>query len=201
MNLVIATDKTKGTDLAVQTATKDLLKALLKSYDLSPTGANIGLLSYGNAAREVLVPRSGYNREVIEQYIDQVAYEDGPRDVEGAVSSAYNMLVAPSYTRRFARKQLLLTILGGSVNSRSLEVLSSQLRRSNIRPIIFAVNVPNARTLLPLVEESEDLIVVEDTELIGSSLGKIEERSGKNAGKKFFISNDIIKDISQHKVS
>ena len=182
IDLVIALDATNGAETIV--AMKDLLKSLSKSYQLSRTGTNIGLISYGTRAREMLSLRSGKDVSTVMQAIDEIRQEDGPRNLQGAIAAAYNMLT-PKYQeeKRNANKQLVLVVNGGNADMRGVDFLSRRLKQERIRPIIVAVNVTNAQILRPLAHDSNDVIEVNDPRSIGSALGKIEERSGKNAGK------------------
>ena len=185
VDLVIALDRTKGTDAKTLHASKVLLINLLKSYEISETGTNVGVISYSNRAEELLPLRSGLDRSTVERRINQAVQLDGPRNLKEVVSKAYDMLVSQKHQRkqRNTSKQLLVLLLEGDAGIQDLDALSSQLRASEIKPIVVAVGVQNVRSLLPLVLDSKDLIAVDSPRMTLSALGKVEQRSGKNAGK------------------
>ena len=165
---------------------KELLKGLAKSFEISKAGSNMGILSYSNSPQELLPVRLGYNRSVVESYIDEAVQGDGPRNVEGAVLMGLDMLVSQIHLQgkqRDASRQLLILVLKGSVRLQGLAALSLKLLASKIKPIVVAVGLQNADSLLPLVHDAKDLLIVHGPEMTLGALGRVEERIGKNAGE------------------
>ena len=173
---------------------KELLKGLAKSFKISKAGSNMGILSYSNMPQELLPLRLGHDRSVVESYIDKAVQGYGPRNVEGALSMGYAMLVSQKPLRgkhRDASKQLLILVLEGSVGLQGLEALSLKLLASKIKPIVVAVGLQNTSSLLSLVHDAKDLIIVHSTGMMLGALGRLEERMGKNAGE----SKELWKDL------
>ena len=190
IDLIIALDTTKGVNSGTLFEVKELLKALLRSYNITQSGTNVGLLTYGNNAHEIVPIRDGIVRTLVESNIDKAVYMNGPRRVEDVLSKALSMLRYPSNSdhRSETSKQILLILLDGIIDvaPASVAQLASQIKLHDIRPIVLAVNVSNAQALLSIVKNKADFYTVDEGTSLGNVLGEIEKRSAINAGTNLY---------------
>ena len=162
-----------------------MLKSLLKSYNVTDSNTNIGLITYGRTATIKLPLSIGIDKSLVERALDEIQKQRGPRDIERALYQARSMLLDVKRTdkRKQAAKQVLLVVTGGrsDVKGSRLERLAKAMISEGIRPVVLAVDVADANDLSGMVKSKQDLIISEDANKLAKLLGNIEKRSGKAA--------------------
>ena len=187
IDLVIAVDSATNVSPESLSAVKNMLKNLLKSYNVSAPRTNVGLVTFGRTATVKLQLSTGVNKSLVERAIEEIQKQQGPRNIERALYQARNMLLDKKRTekRKEAAKQVLLVVTGGRSGAKEprLQNLARAMINEGIRPIVLAVDVTDAKDLSSLVKTREDIIINDNAKELAKVLGDIEKRSGKAAGE------------------
>ena len=164
---------------------KGILKSLLKSYDVSQNETNIGLLTFGKTAKQLLPLASGINRVLVERSIDRAELQSSPRRASEPLILARKILVkAQIKGKSVERKPQVLLVMMGSNDPSDMDSFTrtvKQLEKDGIALFVLAQNLKkDDKALKDVVRDKADLILIDDTSK--DALGLLEQRSGLAAG-------------------
>ena len=167
--------------------TKDLIKNLMKSYNISTKETNIGLVTFGSTAKWMVPLASGTSTGIMEKALNEAGSIVGPRKASDALRRANDMLLNPARLegRKDAGRQVVLVMLGDNDETDNVKFtdLASKMKTDDVRLLIVALDVKNDVSLKDAVKDKDDVIKVDDSKNMKEILGKLEQRSGKAASK------------------
>ena len=185
VDLVIALDATVGIHSDSSSRTKELIKNLMKSYNISTKDTNIGFVTFGSTAKRVVPLVSGTSTGIIEKALVEAGSVVGPRKASNALRRANDMLLNPARSdrRRDATRQVVLVMLGDNDEADNVKFsnAASKMKTDDVSLLIFALDVKNDVSLKDAVKDKDDVIKVDDSRNMKEILGKLEQRSGKAA--------------------
>ena len=187
IDIIFAFDATEGHATNDSSKAKDLMKNLLKSYNIAKKDTNIGLITYGNAAREVFSFGSKRSLESLMESIDDMSIAAGPRMASKAVNLATQLLLRLDRraTGSDVGQQIILFSLGenDASDKKEFDEVTRLLAKEGISLIIMAVNVGNDTEFANAVKNKQDLVTSSDSRNLRRNLGALERRSGNSIGK------------------
>ena len=167
------------------TEMKDFARGSLKSYNISPSNTNIGIVNYGNNADIELQLSKGVGPVVVGDVLDQMKLKGGSRNITTALSAADSMFVSGPSSRNTTGKLLVLFVTGqeSAAAEEKFEAVAASLKQKNVEIKVIRVGKKEPESILSkLVDDAADISVVPSTENFAEEFGSVEEAAGKTAG-------------------
>ena len=189
--IVFALDGSRRVDETMFGRMKKLVKASLKSYNISAPQTNVALVQYGGDTEIKLRLNQGTNLGTVEQSVNDLARVGGPRRMNKALR-VIRMDIFNSLKRNDVLRLVVLFTTGKNSGDGSGELpsVARDLRSQGVEVIVVVIGKDSDPKEIEAITGKEvNAINVDDVTKLPETIGILEAKVGDTGGELSFSSS------------
>lgn len=185
-DIVYAIDSSRRVDDGMHSKMKNMVKAGLKSYTISPSETRAAIVGFGSQANTAVNLYEGANLTELEASVENLKQIGGPRRMNKALQLVRSdIFTNPLNSRSNSKKVVVLLTTGKNIGNSTGELPSAALglRSEGVEVIVIAIGKEKHPKEVEIITgKSENTIFVDGMDGLPISLGILEARVREAGG-------------------